>query len=92
MLCHASHPPALHSMPMFKFVSVFAATLRLLRGPGKKWESYDLNKNGKPVRIPMHVKTGDTVVVIAGKDKGQVGEVSKVRARVCKLADKPLPM
>ena len=58
----------------------------LLQGPGKKWESYDLNKNGKPVRIPMHVKTGDTVVVIAGKDKGKVGEVSKVRARVCKLA------
>ena len=64
----------------------------LLQGPGKKWESYDLNKNGKPVRIPMHVKTGDTVVVIAGKDKGKVGEVSKVSARVCKLADKPLPM
>ena len=50
----------------------------LLQGPGKKWESYDLNKNGKPVRIPMHVKTGDTVVVITGKDKGKVGEVSKV--------------
>ena len=26
----------------------------------------------------MHVKTGDTVVVITGKDKGKVGEVSKV--------------
>ena len=53
----------------------------LLQGPGKKWESYDLNKNGKPVQIPMHVKTGDTVVVIAGRDKGKVGEVSKV----CKI-------
>ena len=79
-------------MLMFKCVSVSVATSMLLQGPGKKWESYDLNKNGKPVRIPMHVKTGDTVVVIAGKDKGKVGEVSKVRARVCKLADKPLPM
>ena len=92
MLCHASHPPAPHNMLIFKCVSVSAATLMLLQGPGKKWESYDLNKNGKPVRIPMHVKTGDTVVVIAGKDKGKVGEVSKVRARVCRLADKPLPM
>lgn len=50
----------------------------ILQGPGKKWESYDLNKNGKPVRIPMHVKKGDTVVVITGRDKGKVGEVSQV--------------
>ncbi|CAL5218978.1 g733 [Coccomyxa viridis] len=54
-------------------------------GPGKKWESYDLNKNGKPVRIPMHVKTGDTVVVIAGRDKGKVGEVSKVLTKQGKI-------
>jgi len=26
----------------------------------------------------MHVKTGDTVVVIAGNDKGKVGEVQRV--------------
>ncbi len=58
---------------------VLSWTRVLVQGPGKKWESYDLNKNGKPVRIPMHVKTGDTVVVIAGRDKGKVGEVSKVR-------------
>lgn len=47
-------------------------------GPGKKWESYELNKNGKPVRLPLHVKTGDTVVVIAGDDNGKVGTVDKV--------------
>ena len=58
----------------------------LLQGPGQGLESNDLNKNVKPVRIPMHVKTGDTVVVIAGKDKGKVGEVSKVCATVCKLS------
>ncbi len=52
----------------------------MLQGPGKKWESYELTKNGKPVRIPMHVKKGDTVVVITGKDKGKVGEISKVGA------------
>lgn len=33
------------------------------QGPGKKWEHYELNKNGKPVRVPMHVKTGDLVQV-----------------------------
>lgn len=33
------------------------------QGPGKKWEHYELNDNGKPLRIPMHVKTGDVVQV-----------------------------
>ena len=47
-------------------------------GPGKKWEPYELNKNGKPVRIQMHVQTGDLVQVIAGGDKGTVGRVARV--------------
>lgn len=29
-------------------------------------------------KVRMHVKTGDTVQVIAGRDKGKVGEVLKV--------------
>ncbi|MEM9119064.1 MAG: 50S ribosomal protein L24 [Cyanobacteria bacterium P01_F01_bin.56] len=29
-------------------------------------------------RVRMHVKSGDTVQVIAGRDKGKVGEVLKV--------------
>lgn len=29
----------------------------------------------QPVRHKMHVKTGDTVQAIAGKDRGKVGEV-----------------
>jgi large subunit ribosomal protein L24 len=34
------------------------------------------NKANQPVnRSKMHVKTGDTVQVIAGKDKGKVGEI-----------------
>ena len=49
-----------------------------LQGPGKKWEHYELNKNKSVVRIPMHVKKGDTVQVIAGYEKGQVGEVKEV--------------
>ena len=32
-------------------------------GPGKHWEHYELSKNGKAIRIKMHVKKGDTVVV-----------------------------
>jgi large subunit ribosomal protein L24 len=30
-----------------------------------------------PTRYKMHVKAGDTVQVIAGKDKGKVGEILK---------------
>ena len=50
----------------------------VLQGPGKAWEHYKVNKNGKVVRVKMHVKTGDTVVVIAGSEKGKVGEITKV--------------
>ena len=34
-----------------------------------------LNKNGNPIRHKMHVKKGDTVQVITGRDKGKVGEI-----------------
>lgn len=34
-------------------------------------------KKDKPKFYKMHVKTGDTVQIIAGKDKGKVGEVVK---------------
>ena len=30
------------------------------------------------MRIPMHVKKGDTVQIISGDDKGKVGEIAKV--------------
>ena len=33
------------------------------QGPGKKWEHMEVNSNGKPVRISMHVRKGDTVQV-----------------------------
>lgn len=32
-------------------------------------------KNVAPVRYKMHVKKGDTVQVISGRDKGKVGEI-----------------
>merc|ERR1711977_93035 len=45
----------------------------------KKWVKPKVNPNtGKAVRRDMHVREGDTVKVIAGKDKGKVGEVVKV--------------
>ncbi|QDZ24577.1 ribosomal protein L24 [Chloropicon primus] len=45
----------------------------------KKWVKPQVNNNtGKAVRTEMHVREGDTVKVIAGKDKGKVGEVVKV--------------
>ena len=45
----------------------------------KKWIKPDVNENtGKAVRTEMHVREGDTVKVISGKDKGKVGEVVKV--------------
>lgn len=35
-------------------------------------------KSNKEVKQNMHVKKGDKVVVISGKDKGKVGEVKQV--------------
>ena len=32
----------------------------------------------QPFRFKMHVKKGDTVQVISGKDKGKIGEISQV--------------
>ncbi len=34
-------------------------------------------RNTPPIRYKMHVKTGDTVQIIAGKEKGKVGEIVK---------------
>lgn len=50
----------------------------LMQGPGKDWEQRKLTKNGKPVLLDLHVKTGDIVKVIAGSDKGKVGKITKV--------------
>mmetsp|Transcript_38294 Transcript_38294/g.46184 ORF Transcript_38294/g.46184 Transcript_38294/m.46184 type:complete len:139 (+) Transcript_38294:3-419(+) len=44
----------------------------------KRWVKPELTKNGNPVRHKMHVKTGDKVVVISGKDKGTITTVTKI--------------
>lgn len=36
-------------------------------------------------RVRMHVKSGDTVQVIAGKDKGKVGEVLQVNPKASQV-------
>ncbi|WP_017314771.1 50S ribosomal protein L24 [Mastigocladopsis repens] len=45
-------------------------------------------KNQPKVFYKMHVKTGDTVQVIAGKDKGKVGEVIRALPQVSKVVVK----
>ena len=52
--------------------------MNYMQGPGKTWEHLPLTKNGKPQFVKMHVKTGDLVKVIAGKDKGKVGKITNV--------------
>ena len=42
-------------------------------------------KNQQPQRYKMHVKTGDTVQVISGSDKGKVGEVLKTFPKLSKV-------
>ncbi|KAK4420718.1 50S ribosomal protein L24, chloroplastic [Sesamum alatum] len=44
----------------------------------KRWERKECKPNSLPVLHKMHVKVGDTVKVIAGKDKGKIGEVTTV--------------
>ena len=41
--------------------------------------------NNSPKRYKMHVKKGDTVQVISGRDKGKVGEVIKTLPRESKV-------
>ena len=58
----------------------------------KKWVKQPLTDNGKPVRVKMHVKSGDTVVVTAGKDKGKVSTVEQVLTKTGKLIVKDVNM
>ncbi|MDJ0515344.1 MAG: 50S ribosomal protein L24 [Trichodesmium sp. MO_231.B1] len=47
-----------------------------------------MTARGKPVRYKIHVKKGDTVQVIAGKDKGKVGEILQVLPKISKVVVK----
>ena len=71
------------SSPLFfkeklTLVLSFLCAFSSLKKQKKKWEKQALNQNGKPLRVKMHVKTNDKVIVIAGADKGKVTEVVEV--------------
>ena len=42
-------------------------------------------KSNKPARHKMHVRTGDTVQVITGRDKGKIGEVVATNAKTSQI-------
>jgi hypothetical protein len=44
----------------------------------KRWERKKCKPNSLPVLHKMHVRIGDTVQVIAGREKGKVGEVARL--------------
>jgi len=44
-----------------------------------------VKSKAKPTLHKMHVKKGDTVQVIAGKDKGKVGEILRVFPKLSKV-------
>lgn len=44
-----------------------------------------MTKKETPVRYKMHIKKGDTVQVIAGSDKGKVGEVLQTFPKTSKV-------
>lgn len=44
----------------------------------KRWERKKCKPNSLPILQKMHVKLGDTVKVISGRDKGKIGEISKI--------------
>jgi large subunit ribosomal protein L24 len=46
------------------------------------------NQKNTPKRYKMHVKKGDTVQVISGKDKGKVGEILQTLPKESKVVVK----
>ena len=39
----------------------------------------------KPARYKMHVKKGDTIQVISGRDKGKVGEITAINPKTSQV-------
>lgn len=44
----------------------------------KRWERKECKPNSLPVLQKMHVKVGDTIKVIAGREKGKIGQIIRV--------------
>lgn len=44
----------------------------------KRWERKECKPNSLPKLHKMHVKVGDTVKIISGRNKGKIGEITDV--------------
>ncbi|PKU75996.1 50S ribosomal protein L24, chloroplastic [Dendrobium catenatum] len=56
----------------------------------KRWERKECKPNSLPVLHKMHVKVGDTVKIIAGDDKGKVGEITRIFRHNSKIVVKDI--
>lgn len=44
----------------------------------KRWERKECKPNSLPKLHKMHVKIGDTVKIISGREKGKIGEITEI--------------
>jgi acid phosphatase class B len=44
----------------------------------KRWERKKCKPNSLPILHKMHVRIGDTVKIISGREKGKVGEITQL--------------
>ncbi|OVA13167.1 Ribosomal protein L24 [Macleaya cordata] len=65
--------PSLYPVPVKSVEKPCLIVMRL-----KRWERKECKPNSLPVLQKMHVKLGDTVKVIAGNEKGKVGEITRI--------------
>ncbi|XP_020587061.1 50S ribosomal protein L24, chloroplastic [Phalaenopsis equestris] len=56
----------------------------------KRWERKECKPNSLPVLHKMHVKVGDTVKIIAGDDKGKIGEITRIFRHNSKIVVKDI--
>ncbi|XP_042481955.1 50S ribosomal protein L24, chloroplastic [Macadamia integrifolia] len=66
-------PPSLGTVPVKSVENPCLIVMKL-----KRWERKKCKPNSLPVLHKMHVKVGDTVKIIAGRDKGKTGEISAI--------------
>ncbi|OMO80511.1 Ribosomal protein L24 [Corchorus capsularis] len=68
-----SFPPSLSPLPVKPRENPCLIVVKL-----KRWERKECKPNSLPVLHKMHVKVGDTIKVISGRDKGKVGEITQI--------------
>ncbi|XP_043694113.1 50S ribosomal protein L24, chloroplastic [Telopea speciosissima] len=66
-------PPSLYAVPVMSVKKPCLIVMKL-----KRWERKECKPNSLPVLHKMHVKVGDTVKIIAGRDKGKTGEITGI--------------